>query len=491
MGELKQFLFLFGLVSCAWAQAPEPTPTPTPTDPAPVVVPVAQPKVVTHPRFLVAKGESLRFPSSATAAPPAQELVRFEKKGGAWFVTGLAPGIASFNWEKDHWDILVRERALKLPEKGALSVFGDYPAGAALLHWARDFLHPRADLKEAGGVLKASGAELIAFEAAPKVEVKSETVEARKADGMILSNWPEKLEEDQVLLEAPLTPENLWRVMVHHRNMPDQPPRWLEVEIVQPAGVDERYAVTSYLTGPASDEIFCGHLAAARFFKAPSSGYLVSVGGGKRHLLERTLIKPGQTVSAMLAVRGLLPRSQPGILRISARQLDNTEPLSLKPFDPKARTARGVFPAEVIRELSYQVGAAYLFEDIGGQPYLSEVTTGAPSPGNFGAVYRYRWKLDNPTDQPQEVRMEMSARGGPARASIWIDGESIETELLKAEPRLLKRWLLPPASKREVVMETFPQAGSNFPLSVTLSSRAPSNTPDIPVPEVLPNYYIP
>ena len=476
------------MAAAAWAQ---PEPVPTPAEAAPPVTPVAQPKVISHPRFLVARGESLRFPSMASTAPPANDFCRFEKKAGAWFVTGIAPGMASFNWEKDHWDILVRERALKLPDKVTLSVFGDYPAGQALLHWARDFLHPRADLKEAGGQLKAGGSELIAYEGTPKLELVSQALEARKADGLILSNWPEKIEEDQILLEAPLTPEKHWRVMVHHRNLPEQPPRWLEIEIVQPAGVDERYAVTSYLTGPATDEIFCGHLAAARYFKAPNAGYFVNVAGGKRHLVERALLKPGQTVSAMLALRGLSPKSAPGVLRVSVRGLDSTEPLALKPFEASARTARGVFAPEIVRELSYQVGSAYLFEDIGGQPYLSEVSNRSLSPGNFGAVYRYRWKLENPTDQPQEVRLEMSARGGPARASLWIDGESFETDLLKAEPRLLKRWLLPPASRREVLMETFPQAGSNFPLSLTLSSRAASGTPETPTPDLLPSYYIP
>ena len=485
MGELKRFLLIWGLALAAWGQ-PEPLPTP-----APLVNPVAQPKVVTRPRFLLALGESLRFPSSAVSGPPVNDFCRFEKKGGAWFVTGVAPGVASFNWEKDHWDILVRERALKLPATVSLSVFGDYPVGQALLHYARDFLHPAAELKEVGGVLKATGSELIAYEGAPKVELKSEAVEARKADGLILSNWPEKIEEDQVLLEALLTPEKHWRVMVHHRNLPEQPPRWLEIEIVQPAGVDERYAVTSYLTGPATDEIFCGHLAAARYFKAPLSGYLVSVAAGKRHLLERSLLKPGQTVSAMLAIRGLLPRSAAGVLRVSVRGIDSVEPLALKPLDVKARTARGVFAGELLRELSYQVGPTYLFEDIGGQPYLSEVSNGSPSPGNFGAVYRYRWKLENPTDQPQEVRMEMSARGGPARASLWIDGESLETDLLKAEPRLLKRWILPAGGRREVMMETFPQAGSNFPLSLTLSSRPAPAAAEAPGPPVLPSYYIP
>jgi hypothetical protein len=484
MAELR-FFFALGLVGLAWAQ-PAPLPTPA-VEATPAVV-----KVVNHPRFLVARGESLRFPSTAAGPPPASEFCRFEKKAGAWYVTGLSPGVASFDWERDHWEVLVRERALKLPEKATLSVFGDYPPSEALLHWARDFLHPRAELKWVGGQLEARGPELIAYQGSPKLECKSEVLQGRKADGLILSNWPEKIEADQILLEAPLTPEKVWRVMVHHRNLPEQPARWLEIEIIQPAGVDQRYALSSYLTGPATDEIFCGHLAALRYFKdATPSGYFATVAAGKRHLLERAWLKPGQTVSAMLSIRPLWPREQAGSLRISARTPENSEALSMRAFESGARTARGVFPAEIVRELSYKAGTAYLFEDIGGQPYLTEVTNGSPSPGNFGAVYRYRWKLENPTDQPVEVRMEMSARGGPARASLWIDGEGIETGLLKAEPSLLKRWLLAPGATREVIMETFPQAGSNFPLSVTLSTRPPAQLSGSDPLPTLPSYYIP
>ncbi|MBS2038233.1 hypothetical protein JST97_24825 [bacterium] len=489
MTDLRSLAVALALSGVIRAQ-PAPVPTPAIESspvPAPPVV-----KVTSHPRFLVARGESLRFPSTAASTPPTSEFCRFEKKAGLWFVTGLAPGTASFDWEKDHWEILVRERALKLPEKLSLSVFGDYPGPEALLHWARDFLHPRAELKLTNGQLQARGTDLIAYEGSPKLEVKSEPLEGRKADGLILSNWPEKIDSDQILLEAPLTPEKAWRVMVHHRNMPEQPARWLEIEIIQPPGVDERYAISSYLNGPATDEIFVGHLAALRYFKESSPrGYFASLAGGKRHLVERAWLKPGQTVSAMLSLRALLPRSQAGILRISARTPDNSESLSLRPTEAGARTARGVFPGEIVRELTYRAGPAYLFEGIGGQPYLSETTNGSPSPGNFGAVYRYRWKLENPGDQPVEVRMEMSARGGPARASLWIDGENIETGLLKAEAILLKRWQLPAGGTRDVVMETFPQAGSNFPLSVTLSTRSPGSAGDTPPPPALPSYYIP
>lgn len=447
-------------------------------------------------RFLVAHQERLRFPESGALPTDAQTggICGWEKKGEVWFVTGLVPGQVGFDWGKNHWEVLVRERALKAPPLAQLTVFGGYPSGQALLHWARDFLHSCAELKEQGGQLLARGSDLIAFKGLPKLEVAEQTVAGRKADDLILSNWPEKVEADQVLLEAPLPADRSWRVMVHHRNLPEQPPRWLEIEILQPPEAEQRYAVSSFLAGPSSDEIFAGHLAASRYFREASGptprGYLISVGKGKRHLVERAWLKPGQTVSAMLSLRSMQPATRAGRLRVLVRQPENLEPLTMLPLDPAARTARGVFAAEIPRELTYKVGPAYLFEDIGGQPYLKEVEGGTPSPGNFGAVYRYRWTLDNATEQDQEVRMEISARGGPARTCIWLNGESLETEMLKAEPRLLKKWMLPAGTMLPVSMELFPQAGSNFPLSVTLSSRTASGALPPAVP-VLSEWFIP
>jgi hypothetical protein len=449
-------------------------------------------------RFLLAHRESLRFIDAPALALPGQAqggICKWEKRGDQWFVTGLTPGLLAFDWGPVQWEILVRERALKAPAQAQLTVFGGYPTVQALLHWARDFLHPSAELKEQGASLLARGADLIAFEGSPKFELKEESLVARKADGLILSNWPEKIELDQVLLEAPLPCQQLWRVMVHHRNLPEQPLRWLEIEILQPAGTAQRYAISSFLAGPSGDEIFAGHLAAFRYFRDLSgyqpSGYIASLAAGGRHLVERAWLKPGQTVSAMLGIRALQASAQPGLLRVSVRTPDNLQPLPWQPLDNEARTARGVFAAEIVRDLTYKVGPAYLFEDIGGPPYLLERAGGTPSPGNFGAVYRYRWNLDNSTDQDQEVRMEMSARGGPARACLWLDGDCIETELLKAEPRLLKRWVVSAGSRTSVAMETFPQAGSNFPLSIALSSRPVAGTAPAPPAGALPDWYIP
>ncbi len=463
--------------SGAWSESGAPKPTPHAK---------ATPKVQRPPakrRFLLAYQERLVFPETSKLDLPKQatgDMCQWEKKGKQWFVTGTKTGDLEFEWENTRWTIMVRERALKAPVEAGLTTFGDYPDLQALQHWARDFLHPLAELTSEPGVLTARGPDLIPYQfdvkaGHPKLATSQEEIAGQPSDGLILSNWPEKIERDQILLEAPLSGAKQWRVMVHHRNMPNQPPRFLEVEIVQPEQKPQRYVINSCLAGPSVDEIFVGHLAAIRFVKEfggeTPRGYITSVEGGSRHLLERSWIKPGQTVSAMLGIRALDLASTSGTLRVSVRTPDNQAPLEIQPFDRKARTARGVFASETVRELAYKVGPAYLFEEIGSKPYAREVVEDYASPGNFGMAYRYRWTLDNSSAQNQEVRMEMSARGGPARACIWIDGELVETDMLKAEPKLLRRWIVPAGTKLPVLMETFPQAGSNFPISLTLSSR--------------------
>jgi hypothetical protein len=462
----------------------------------PKVKPVAKPKPRPKKQRLLLPFQERLYLSESSKLPLPEgaqsPLCKFEKKGPKWFVTGLKTGDLEFDWEGTHWTILVRERALRAPSEISLSTFGDYPDLQAVSHWARDFLNSLAELTTEPGALTARGPNLIPYvfdtpmDAAsvgpkpsqfPKYKINKEDVVGQRSDGLILSNWPEKIDHDQVLLESPLSGAKQWRVMVHHRNLPDQPTRFLEIELLQPEARAQRYAISSFLAGPSADEIFVGHLAAIRYVKefggATPSGYLTSVAGGERHLLERCWIKPGQTVSAMLGIRALMSDkdSGSGTLRVSVRTPGNQEQLQLDPFDRKARTARGIFASESVRELVYSVGPAYLFEEIGAKPYAREMVEDYPSPGNFGMLYRYRWTLDNDSDQTQEVRMELSARGGPARACIWLDGDLTETGLLKAVPILLKRWNVPAHTKLPVLMETFPQAGSNFPISVTLSSK--------------------
>lgn len=494
---------IFALPLWAWGDPP-PTPVPFQTSPPPIRnSPSEAPREGSSPvlktrRFLVALGEQLRVPGAPEKAPLPEAgqsaLCRWEKKANAWWVTGLALGKHRFEWDKEVWEVLVQERALQLPADLEIRVFGDFSLSRALLARVRDFLHPRAQFKQDGAGLQASGPDLIPYQARPSFREVRAALEPRTSEVTLLSNWPEKVEADQILLDAPLEGGQQARVMVHHRNMPEQPLRWLELDVLaEETGFET--AISSHLAGPSNDEIFAGHLATTRFVEAVSgpspAAYGISLAAGRSHRVDRVLMKPGQTVSGMLWLRGL-KAGQRARLRVQARTDENQQPLEMLPLSPSARTARGVFPGEIRRQLRYRCGAPYLFEDFGGPPYVQELGGNTPSPGNFGVVYRYGLEFDNPSAQWQEARLEISARGGPARACFWLDGLARSTDLLKAEPRLLKAWRLPPQGTWSAQLELFPQAGSNYPVSLILSSRPTSDQGDsAPVPTTSPSWYIP
>ena len=423
----------------------------------------AQPAPV---RFLVARGERLKVPGTPTAGLPAEAngaLCRWEKKGEAWWLEGLVAGVQRFRWADRDWEILVRERALKLPGEHQGFTFGNYSAEQALLHWMQDRLYPTATLEWASGQLLARGPELIPAQGLPKLKLESRPVVATEAKNLILSNWPEKVLKDQVLLDIEVPGGEASRVMLHHRNMPDQPSRWLEVELTSP--VESSVAISPALAGPSNDEIFAGHLATQKFLRQAAGtepqGYWVDMAANSRHLVERWPMKPAQTVSGML----WLHAEKTVRLRISAREPSNLAPLEAFPLEEARRTTRGRFAAERRLERVIGAGPSYHFEEL-GQQVLEDGTR-----GDFGVVYRHLWTLDNPTEQAREFRLEISARGGPARAFLWLEGRLLETGLLKAEPQLMQRWVVAPRSRLQWRSETFPQAGSNYPVTLQISNR--------------------
>lgn len=451
---------------------------PEPAQPLPELTPAKQLRRVS---LTLPVGEAVRVPAPLPATLPPElqhEALRWERRKDGWYVTALAPGDLLLVAVNTELRFSARERAARWPAAARVGTYGGYPASQALLHWGRDFLHPQAMLSLQGGLLIANGPNLLPAELQPKAAPANNTLAWEPAEKLLISNWPERILGDGVVFDERL-PAGPARVMLHHRNMPDQPQRWLEVELLQPAGSSRTYAVTSQLVGPSNDEIFAGHQAASRYVDALAGsagpqGYLLEVRAGGRHLVERWPLKPSQTVSGMLWIRPL-GEGALGRLRISVREPLAAAPTALLIPAPPIRTARGVFPAFIERTLTYAAGKTFLYEDVGAAPYLnsepeSPSAAPMPNPGNFGTVYRYTAELSNPEAEDREVRLEASARGGPARATMFLEGERVDPGLLNAQARMLKRWTLPAGSTRKVKLELFPQAGSNFPLALVFSS---------------------
>lgn len=432
----------------------------------------AQPK----PRQLVV-GEGL--PVKLSEQPrTASDLLRIEKKGKEWWLTGLKPGSAEMELGKSRVLVEVLPLAARLPAPPRVTLFGEFPKWKALEQWVRPFVQAGAVLSRSGETLSISGPNLFPVQLSSKA-VQWETLPFAPpvAEQLLLSNWPERVEEDQTLFEAPL-PAGPARVMLHHRNMPGQPLRWLDVELL--AGAEpQKLAVVSHVVGPSTDEIFAGHLAASRYLDALSgpvaSGWVQELPAGSVHRLEHLVFKPGQTISGMLLLTPLPGSGPGGKIRVVARSSEEeTAAPALHPIEPGARTARGVFPPVQSKTLEYRVGPAYLYEDLGAAPYTTSLDGGVPNAGNFGVVFRYNLVLRNEGTEDKEVRLALSARGGPARGTFFVDGERVETGLLAAEPRILKRWVVAAGSVLQARLETFPQAGSNYPVHLVFSSGAAS-----------------
>lgn len=432
-------------------------------------------------RMVVGQGLPVRLSAKAVTK---SELLKLELKGKDWFLTGLSPGVAELQIGKDAYEVEVQPLAAEFPQPPRIATFGEFSPEVAADQWARDYVAPGASYSVVNQTVSASGPGLFPV-SLPFKKIQWDQVAwlPQPAEQLLLSNWPERVDVDQTLFTAPL-PAGPARIMLHHRNLPEQPARWLDVRIQQGAE-PQRYAVISHIVGPSTDEIFAGHLAATRYLDAltgpAASGWMQDVAGGQTHLLEHRLMKPGQTVSGMLLVTPV-GTGKPGTITVVARTADNLEEPGLQPIDPGARTARGVFPAVQTKTLDYQLGTAYLYEDLGAAPYVASLQAGLPNAGNFGVVFRYQCKFRNDAAEDREVRLALSARGGPARGTFFVDGERLETGLLAAEPRLVKRWLVPARAVLEATVETFPQAGSNYPVHLVFSTADASSGGAGPTP---------
>ena len=327
------------------------------------------------------------------------------------------------------------------------------------------------------------------------LQIERQDMPGQGARTLYLSNRPEKLARPGILFERPWSGEAPCRWLFHHKSVApaDSPDLWLELRCRNRATTTASFNLVLSALGPARDEIYVGHLATQRFLQKivgdSLSGWLVKVPPESEIVLERLRLKSGQTVSGLALLTPKAPLQVD--LRVVACQLDGSESeLTVPESGPPGRTARGVFAAEIEQKVEYASGQRYQFIQLGAPPYLADLDPAREekSPGNFGAVYRYNLQISNPGQDFQDFSVAVSARGGPARGHFYIDGALKDPGNIGANPQELQRWRLGPGETRSVYMETFPQSGSNYPVSLVVGSvRSKQQEPsDVPPSAKLP-----
>ena len=138
--------------------------------------------------------------------------------------------------------------------------------------------------------------------------------------------------------------------------------------------------------------------------------------------------------------------------------------------DP-GRTASGVFPGDILTDASHLLGGPFTYLEFGGEPYEKDVVGGHPSYGNFGTVYRTRLVLKNPASDERQAYVGFASGGGAARGVLSLDGELFNLPMgVTGDGIPVRTYTLGPGESRQVDVELFPQAGSNYPVRVVVRS---------------------
>ncbi len=319
----------------------------------------------------------------------------------------------------------------------------------------------------------ASGPGAIAVEQTLSVAVTASPAKAlAPAEVVMLSNHPEKIFGEGTLYQRKASAAS-YRLMWHHRNDPNGVERYLVVSLNNPNPAPRKLRVVWSSYGPSPDEIHVGHTAALTYATAGMGGEseLFTLPANGSRTIEIRRVKVGQTVSGVACLWDESGAKLPLELNVSATLPFEQVPIAKVESRDPGRTASGVFPAAIEKDATHTLGGPFTYIDYGGEPYVQDLEEQHPSYGNFGTMYRTRLMLHNPSDSTRQAYVGFSAPGGAARGVLLFDGTLYDLPMGRSGDGVpVTNLTLSPGETRQVDVELFPQAGSNYPVRLIIRS---------------------
>jgi hypothetical protein len=317
--------------------------------------------------------------------------------------------------------------------------------------------------------VSAAGEDYLPCRLRPVVNVRNETVPINSPAVLMVSNSPERLRTNGLWFEGRLQGSYSARLLYHHVNATSQ-----QADLVveawnlgdQPAFV---HVIAGY-GGPVKDEAWAGHRAATQFLGNRESGvgWVVPIPPGLAMPVLDQRMTPGSTASGLLELRPLT-QSNLSLRLYLARHQSARLARPVGSYVPSPLLGQWHYP-NPRREVTatYTVGGDWAFITIGDKGALGLVE-GDVLPGSYGVLYDITLELINPTAEEAPVATAIESAGGPARATLLVDGRQVESAVIRANSEaVVARHLLAPGERRRVHIETMPQAGSNYPVRLVV-----------------------
>lgn len=292
------------------------------------------------------------------------------------------------------------------------------------------------------------------------------------AEVLLVSNSPESPPFGKVLYSGTLRAAQTVRLLYHHQNGSSTQQMSFGVTLSNPTPAP----LTAWITAPSSafgpDELTLGSEVTRHFLDQyrHHAGFLVEIPPNSTLPLFLHAVAPRATASGLVQLA--LVAGERLTLQVVARLAGETDPPTLS-FAPDSDTQhqRGAFARpRIVQTFRYTAGGPPLVMTIGaGADLLREEQSDARLQGNYGVLYTFSVKLMNPRSDPVTLKLVMSADGGPARGTFLIDDAVVDSPVVHpAAPHALTTVHLAPLERRDLLVSTMPESGSNYPVRLLL-----------------------
>jgi hypothetical protein len=468
---------------------PTPTPPPITVEPAAATVPVGNTARITVGSALEPIVATVHDPSIADASvdQPSSTVILSGKKPGTTVVTisdarGLTRDVG----------IRVAYYAGSVASQTTLSITGD-PASAdfvrqevaaAVVRAAQ--ARPNAQIVVSSDDISFSGTlaqdrvavvsvpvliqgtDYIEVDATTRVDVRNVAAPRISPDSLMVSDYPERLEENGTLFTADLRSEQPSRFLYFHYNPPGQPARRVVLRVDNRSPEPANVQFISGRGGPTSNEMEAGHVATRAFLinVVQNQGRLITIPGNSSLNIAEQDLPPGTIVCNLLQLRAL-SGSGSVHLTLSAQPADGdttTAPEGAL-LEATHKHARGIYPIpEFYYAAQWNVNGDYLEVPIGQIPLPNDLQ-GEALAGDYGVLQSFVVTVHNPLSTPQAIAIYENPRGGRATGTYVIDGVLVQSHQVPAFSRYkIRQYVIPARGFVRVTIVTMPEAGSSYPL---------------------------
>ncbi len=307
-----------------------------------------------------------------------------------------------------------------------------------------------------------------------QVNVRCLDIEKKEPNILLVSNRPERVDEDGVLLEYTISEKEPARLMYSHMN-DSRYHRAIWVDVVNQAQEPIKLMVSHSFAGPSTDEVRAGHMAAVRFLQQRSkkSGFLVKLDAGERLNLAKHYAGPQSLTSGFMEYQLLSPGSVSiEVATHSSQRQKSTDDMERigGPFNPFKIHPHGVFAQPFFEEF---IDLTKDFSEVelsyGHSPWLIDFQTGQPNTGNFGAMYRFVIVGDGTKEVAGNYELWFDTTSGPAATSVLVEDKVYDTKFVK---KSIKQKVCDISfsldEEKEVEIYVLPEASSYYPATLIL-----------------------